>query len=288
MIRLRQLFFVLCGMMAMVSCDSSTDDDVRISASEYEAKDCFNYVNDNGTESLQPGAYYGFVFDYVSATYSIVVKGLSDGNTLYPDFVAEGIKWSYSGPWKSSHATNVRAKTIDGSVMPAIMELNIHVLDRVTNGKLDPVYQIDMTFDNGVTFVTYPVQMNYYGTTTVSAQGVKEFKTKESTYVLTIDRQTRKATVNVNNARFAENMPVGMNMVFKDIDFTVTKKTIELESASLIPEIGGDPYPAFAISQLAGSFGLSDGMSFDFHCAAKGSDYSVNVKAKVLPQLMEE
>lgn len=284
---MKKINFLLCvsTLLAMASCNTSDDDNTLKMTFEYASKDCFTYMNNNGETSFREGASFGFMYDYGAHTMSMGVKGLNDGETQYPDFYLDNLKWSYDGAWKTTRQGNVNVRAT--GAMPEVTNVEIRMLDRMVNGFINPVYQINMSFDNGVSFAVYPKTMTYFGNTVVSAAGVEDFKTKESSYVVTLDPKKQNASLQVKNARFATNMPAGMNMTFNDIDFTATMQALNLTCDALIPEIGGDPYPSFAISQLNGRFGLSSGMMLNFHCAAMGRDYTVAAEGAVLIELLE-
>ncbi len=91
------------------------------------------------------------------------------------------------------------------------------------------------------------------------------FTDTESTYLIEFDEAKEVATVTINNARFAAQMPA-LTMVFNGVSVELTKLGYKLRAQSLIPEIGGVPYPKYEINALVGEFTYTIGGQMNFDC----------------------
>lgn len=271
---------LLPALILLAGCSSS--DSSYVLTQYYNAEDCFNAVTTaSGTEYVS-GTDYAFEYDYTNNVVTVHVTGLSDATAVYPAFKLKNLKWDYIDGWKTTVVNNLTPESNGSGTVPQISTFELRVLDRVLSGNPDPVYYVAFTMSDGTSFVTFPREMRYFGRTIVSAEGTPDFISTESSYVLKLYPDKSEAAIEVDNARFAAAMPVGMNMMFNGIGFSCTRNYVTVNKDNLIPEIGGDPYPAFGISQLAGNFNLVSGMKLNFHCGAMGKDYTVMAECSVI------
>lgn len=63
-----------------------------------------------------------------------------------------------------------------------------------------------------------------------------------------------------------EKMPA-MDIVLKNIPFTMRGTTAYFEIDNIVPESNDTPYPAFRISNLKGELDFGAGLDLDFDCA---------------------
>ena len=71
-----------------------------------------------------------------------------------------------------------------------------------------------------------------------------------------------------------------LNLEFPDVPYKIENGKVVLEAANLTPEYNGMPFPSFPISKLKATIDYSKGMTLDFHCGYRGSDYTVNIECK--------
>lgn len=69
-------------------------------------------------------------------------------------------------------------------------------------------------------------------------------------YIIRIDRSTKTANLEINGAKFAAMMPP-QNMVFPNLDIIFAREGFELQAESLIPTIGGTPYPDYEVTDVS-------------------------------------
>ncbi len=282
---MNKTFLRLLGAVAavamMASC-SSSDDDMYLLTQYYGSAACFNVVTAaDGTVTMLDGADYALEYSYTNMRVNVRVASLKTPDHTYSLFALPQLVWYYDDNWKVTRSRDIVPAITGAESVPMVESFELSTLDRIIGVADAPVYSVNFKFADGTTVTTLPRSMMYFGTTTVSAAGVDDFTSQSSSYSLDLDPAKGTATLHINNARFAETMPVGMNMDFKGIAFTVNGSTVELDCESLVPEIGGDPYPAFRISQLKGQFNVVSGATLQFHCGAMGRDYTVDAACTV-------
>lgn len=136
-------------------------------------------------------------------------------------------------------------------------------------------FEAETNTDVCLTFVPYEIVA---GGTTVVTGGPGRFTSNETTYNIYIDIESGKARLTVRNAKFAQNMPAVGDMVFADLDITYEDEGgYHLSSRSLVPTIGGVPYPSFAISNFYADVDLESmgDVDISFQCNAMGQNYTV-------------
>ncbi len=247
---------------------------------EQSYSNCINFVTDNltGEQNLSTEGSYTIKFNYTASTADISVKNLrltSDGSLI--NFDLTGLSWAYdSDGVKKISATSV-TPTSNGSALSGytVENLSFSMLDRYMNtGEYIPVINMSMTINGEYALVVVPSQLVYFGSTVVTTLASGSIYTNDIPYYLiNFDASTQTASIGIVSAQFAEEMPE-MDMIFAGIDFTLAGTSFSLNCDSLIPTVGGTPYPDYEITDLSGWATYSGGGTLSFNCA---SAYSVQV-----------
>lgn len=276
-----RLLGAVAGVAMLVSCSSS--DDTYVLTQYYNSAANFNvFTAADGMVTMLDGADYTLEYDYTNMRVNVRIASFKTPEHTYSLFALPGLVWSYDNSWKTTRSRDIVPAITGVESVPMVDLFELSTLDRKITVYDAPVYSMSFKFADGTSVVALPRSMTYFGTTTVSAAGVEDFTSQSSNYTLDLDPAKGTAILHVTNARFAEAMPVGMNMDFKGITFSVNGSTVNLECDALVPEIGGDPYPAFGISQLKGQFNVVNGATLQFHCRAMGRDYTVDATCNVM------
>ncbi len=86
---------------------------------------------------------------------------------------------------------------------------------------------------------------------------------------------TRRLEISMKQAKFVGNMPMRLDIVLKNIPFTISGTTARWNVDAITPEIGGTPYPAFPITDLAGEYDFGDGLQMKFYCEPAPGGHSL-------------
>ena len=69
----------------------------------------------------------------------------------------------------------------------------------------------------------------------------------------TFDKTYKKVTININDVKFAENMPVKVNMTLNDITCNkLNKNSFEFSGENIVPTMGVAPVPTYTFTAIEG------------------------------------
>lgn len=291
----KQIWLALSAWMVcvigLVSCQGESSDIVD----DQTLGHCLTVAKDVNTHAqVISRLSFAAQYNYSSNTVDLVVTGIvipkagSVDGQAFPKMVFSGLPWSYNKyGWKVVEVKNV-APTITGiSETPKFTNLQFLLLDAFDGEVYAPgiMYKFDMEYGESV------VEINgccMTGKTKSKANGavycpeddtaVKE--NQRPIYWVDFDFGTSKADIYIYNAKFLDKMPSLNMMVFEGVDFNVANGEFALACDALTPTYDGVPFPSFPISKLKGSINFSKGMSLEFHCDFRGTDYTVNFEGK--------
>lgn len=112
-----------------------------------------------------------------------------------------------------------------------------------------------------------PVETNtsFVGSVVVSEEGASDYYVKEDiTVVITAIHDTTLDFV-MNGVRFAENMPMTIDMGVEGVSYSVAGDTYSLSGDNIIPTAMGGPFDRFPIGDLSGEFN-TETMTLSFLC----------------------
>lgn len=213
-------------------------------------------------------------------TVTVTLHNIMANSTLYPEITLSNMKFSPDKESWGNVSETTPTVTTPGVVVTDFKMRWINrsgLLDNPNGNYPGLVYSFML---NSTTFVTGSTpKVVFAGTTTSTPEGGDAYTTNRPQYALSLDFANRKATIDVHHANFSAGMPE-LNMQFADIPFTIENmgKEIVLDNPSLIPSIGGTPYPSFPITELKGKFTPGTGFELQFICDFRGTPYTVKTK----------
>lgn len=284
------LLFSVVFASAFIACKTESSDLVDDQALSH----CLTVAKDVNTRSqVISRLSFSAQFNYTNNTADLSIVGMvlpkagSVTGQALPKMSFSNLPWSYNKDgWKVIDVENVSPSILGVSEVPKFKDFEFMVLD-VFDGEN---YMPGIFYDFDVVFGDSDVEVNgccMTGKTKSEADGVvycpeEDAAVKEEqrpTYWVDFDFSDSKADIYIYNAKFLGNMP-SLNMVFEDVDLSISAGEYVLSSESLIPTCAGVPFPSFPISKLKGTLDFSKGMSLEFHCDFRGTDYTVNFDGK--------
>lgn len=257
---------LLLGCLALASC-SGEEKNETITVQSFT--NAFVHVTDikDGTAAYYGNIRYEVRINYTQPSAEITIAGLklTDG-TSFPQFVISGLKVAIdSKGWIDISGENITPRIPGIASIPVIGKIKMRIYQRYIDTDYSPAFSMTMSLDNNYTIVSSYVNQYCYGTTVCSAEKGPRFETKSTTYKLLFNIETRCVTVMLNKAQFIAQMPA-MDMVFKNIPFTLQGNKAVFSIDKLIPEQGGTPAAGFPITDLTGSLDFGGDFNFSFKC----------------------
>lgn len=284
---------LLGSAMTLTSCLGSGKQEQIIT---YNYSDCFNVVTtlETGESEIRLSPSYSIEFSYYDSKATVTLNNISlPGLPGAISFKLEDLKFSFdkNGSY-IIQATNVTAKGYGEAYK--FNNFSLKFLDRVFNSSTRiPAYYINYTINNQYNVNVVSTSMYYFGTTDViNAEGVKDYSTEETYYILTLDPQEKKARLNYRQARFASNMPVTLNFTLRDLPFSVDRDGVKIQKAeATTPYIKDEtPNTSYNISELDLNVNTYNGGSLKFSCNPAGTgEFKVDASLSwITPTLQPE
>lgn len=272
--------------LIMASCNSSSN---YVEPMQVSPGGCYNTVTDvtSGTTTHPTNIGYNFEFDYTDNLVTVTISGLKLGDVTYPAMKLSNITWGIDNAgWRVAAGTNVVPEIQGYGEVPVFASFKLSVLDRILGQNYLPIIVVSYTIDDKYTVTTIPRVLSYFGKTTITnlADG-KKFETDATWYQLEMNPEKNLATLYVNGAKFAFEMPA-MDMSFGDLNFIASGERVTFDKDALTPGLkqGASyvPMSAFPITDLGGQLMVKGTMDLRFKCDAKGASYEVIASCGVL------
>jgi len=256
--------FLCC--MALTSCGN--DDKVE-TITVQTLNNAFAHVTDivDGTAAYYGNIRYEVRINYTNPSAQIAIAGLklTDG-TAFPQFVISGLKVAIdSKGWIEISGENITPQISGVSYIPTIGSIKMRIYQRYVGTDYTPAFCLSMTLDKKYTIVSSYVNQYCYGTTVCTAEKLPKFETIGTNYKLSFNIETRCVTITLKKAQFIAQMPA-MDMVFKNIPFTLQGTKAVFSIDKLIPEQGDTPAAGFPITDLEGALDFGGNFEFGFKC----------------------
>lgn len=280
-IKILGMLLCLAGVTATLpSCNDSDGSDYVTTQS---IPGFFNNYTDipTGEVATASGVSYTLDFNYTQNIVKVVINGLRlpDG-TSYPSLTFDGLPWTLNSKgWKEINVSDIVPSGGNFAAPPHFNSFKFELLDRVIGQTYYPCVNCTYVINNRYSVRSIMSNQIEAGTTKSTSPEGTEFETEDPLYAIALNPVTSLASITINNAVFAANMPP-LNMTFEEIPYTVNGENITLRCGSLVPKIGGTPYPSFPITDLEGVITLTEGMGLKFKCEVKGELYSVDVQCR--------
>jgi hypothetical protein len=265
--QIKLMAVLLLMSAAMVSCTSD-----KVNSMTRNISNCFGVVTNN-----TDGSVYTAIG--MSCKLYINLDESTADITLY-DFQAtssssKGSLTLSNIPWNVNTDGSLG---IDQSVIANngnITNFKLVYVNRYIGSYNLPVLRVSFTYSNAYDVVLYQEQYVYVDNSTVVttiATGTTYSPDPNTQYVVTLNPQTKTASLYIDGAQFAQNMQA-VQMTFKDINYEYVTDGYVLNSDSLIPESNSTPYPQYTITSLTGNANLAGPTTIGFTCA---DTYRVN------------
>lgn len=259
-------FFTLAIVVLLSSCSNNDDVDT---ITEQTIPGCFAYVTDiaNGPSAYYTGLGYKIRLNYSAPSAEVTVSGLklTDGTSL-PTFTLSNLDFTIDKDgWVVVSGENLYTAPIYSSALSTIISrFKMRLYQRMLDQSYVPAISVNMTVDQQYSVVSTLPGQTCFGTTASTATGV-DFKTTSTVYQMAFNTDTRCADLSIYGAQFMDRMPA-MDIVIRNIPFRIENGKAVLEIASVTPESGGTPYPAFPITNLKGTMDFGGSFALDFNC----------------------
>lgn len=224
--------------------------------------------------SIIPNVRYQIAVFPDDKTFDVTILGLSTAATSggSPVVLSSLPYMTLPDGTLKADVTNIIA---DGDIM-RFRKLSLHCpAPGATTSPDGNIFSLEMETWAKDEITVIPTTIICRGITEVALPGTDTFRSADTFYTITIAPDGQTADLIVSNARFAQNMPSVGDMLFASLAVTFEDGGYELKSTSLIPSIGGVPYPAFAITDLDIDVDLSSDADIEFSCGALGRSYRV-------------
>lgn len=284
---------IAAAAVTMTSCLGTSEQEQKMT---YNYTDCFNVVTtkSTGETEIRVSPAYSFEFEYVSGKATVTLTNISlPGVNGSLSFKLEDLKFSYD---KNG---NYIIQGIDlvpkgNGAAYTFNNFSLKFLDRIMDNSLRiPAYYINYTINNEYTVNVVGTNNYYFGTTEVSDGSEKEpFSTIDTYYVVKLDPQSKKSTIDFKRARFSDKMPMSLNFTLRDLPFTVTKDGYTIDRAeATTPFVNNEtPNNSYDITNLHLSAITYTGGTMTFNCnPPKMGEFAVKASlAWMTPNLTPE
>lgn len=262
---LHYLTSLVVACLLLTSCDDDNKGNQTIT--EQTLPNCFAYVTDiaDGPAAYYTGLAYKVRLNYTEPSAEVTVSGLklTDG-TSYPSFTLSGLKFSIDKDgWIVLSGENLQPSGIAASL--DVSRFSMRLYQRIVGSAYSPAFSVSMNIDGRYSVSSAFASQACFGITTSKSSSFSTFETKETQYALAFNTETRCVTISIVKAQFMEKMPA-MDIVLKNIPFTMRGTTAYFEIDNIVPESNNTPYPAFPISNLKGELDFGAGMDMTFDC----------------------
>ncbi len=231
----------------------------------------FNYVKtDGGNDQVFDAPVYKVEFENNSKTATVVMSNIRFSQGQTPGtYQLSGLNWQYDGSAPvPTRVIKVKSPHCDTATPYTFSDLEIvwRETTDIDGGKYEG-FSMEYTVDNNMHVTVLPYETMYTGSTeTVNVTAGSTFTSTSTIYTVTLRPATFTADIVVSKAAFAANMPALGDMLFPGVTLKLENGGFKMSCESLIPSIGGTPYPRFQITNLSGDCDLSDDMELVFDC----------------------
>ncbi len=269
---MNKIFGAFCALLVLVmaSCDPSSSGET---IQEQTFPSCFVNVTDiaDGTNTVYTQVGYKLTLNYTNNTADLLVSNLRlPDETAYPAMTLKNMPISYDKEgWIIVKGTAVSPEMTGVGNKPLFDSFELRLLGRIAGGSYVPALVMQYTIDG-----RYSVASSFAGqlllgktkSVLVGSDPAQTFETDESSYELLFDFTKKTLKMTINNAKFLDKMPNGMNIVLKDIPFTMSGATAHWNVDAIKPYLADVPQENFPITDMVGNLNFGSGMTMRFTC----------------------
>lgn len=276
----RVLSLAVIALMCLTSCDNNKNNDT---VTEQSLPGFFAIVEDITSNATAVYSNVGYMvrLNYTNLTADVQISGLKlpDG-TSYPTMSLTGLSWSSGNQgWKVIKGTNVQPSGVTNAPVFNSFQLSIYErIVEVSGGQsYEPGVCANFTVNSIYRVLSSYVPQALYGKTTSKAESGSLFESYATEYVVNFNTDTRLLNIQMNGARFDQNMPASFNIELRNIPVTVRGGALTFDVAAITPYINDTPFEAFPITELKGDFNPANGLDFTFICTPRTASGSYTV-----------
>lgn len=281
------LSLALIALMGATSCNDKNEADT-ITRTDFTSFFANVQNISTGVDACYSNVGYSVYLNYTKLTADVTISGLRlpDG-TQYPTMTINNLPWNIdANGCKVVQGSNI-TPTIGGFAnVPLIGNFTMNIFDRIiTTDSGQPAYSpgvcVKMLINDRFSVTSSYSPQTLFGTTASKSETTgKTFTTGATSYQVKFNADTRRLTIMMNNARFAEEMTRGFNIELRDIPVTFRGTSLEFDVEAITPYIGDTPFEQFPITNLKGGFDMAKGLNFEFDCAPRTMPGSFEVDVK--------
>lgn len=255
-----------CGV-SVTSCGG--EDDPQANLVDAITPSSFSYVVDSdGIGRVFSGPTYRVTFDDDHKTAVVRMENVRwSDNMSASNYSYSDVAWKFNPDNKARVIDAARALP-DAAGAPEITDMEITMYEPVEmdGGLQMNGLSVSYTAAGEYEVTNIPYRTIFIGASeTVNEADNTSFVTTEMNYVIDINPDKMTAVMKVENASFAESMPV-MDMEFAGLKVTPEKGGFSLSAEQLVPTIGGTPYPRFNVTNLEMKVDLQGQSELVFNC----------------------
>lgn len=263
------LLSLFSASILMSSCNLGNDNEDNYQTGTYT---CANLVIPANGESFATKASYNMTYYFLSGTAALSTSNLSLGYStvsfMSSQMPCETRLYNVDGKTKDVTTFSGGMANDNGVVIQNIKGFTSSIVNLVDDnlplmpgfpfiGRIPLVVTYTANYD--YTVKTFMPDAVYTGTTTIMTQGSENapFNNSGILYRVAFSEDLKKANVFVYNGRFAENMPVTMNFMLKDLEVEYTRNGYIISGKDLIPMIPeGNDYTDYGQAYVFNNFEL--------------------------------
>lgn len=269
---MNKIFGAFCALLALAvaSCIPSGSGET---VEEKTFPSCFVNVTDiaDGTNTVYTQVAYQLTLNYTNNTADLLVSNLRlPDETTYPTMTLKNMPISYDKEgWIIVKGTAVSPEMTGVGNKPLLDNIEIKLLNRYSDLGYVLALLIQYTINGRYSVASSFAGQLLFGKTKsvlVGSDPAQTFETDESNYELLFDFTKKTLKMTINNAKFLDKMPNGMNIVLKDIPFTMSGATAHWNVDAIKPYLADVPQENFPITDMVGNFNFGSGMTMRFTC----------------------
>lgn len=232
---------VMIASMALTSCLDNDTENRQETTVSYGGDYCFNYVTDmqDGSSFISTAPQYTFVIDITNSKVNTAmtnVKLMSDASGLafkLPEmnltFSSNEYRYGCSGINLTPEGSS--SQYVFDSFSFSTVERNIKFPSGI---QYAPIYDIRFTVNGRYNVVTYPTTYYLLGTTEATRQATdseeeSSYSYDESIVAVAINAESMKASLRIEQARFASSMP-GTALTIENLPVTFNRSGFTIDT----------------------------------------------------------
>lgn len=248
------------SMMAITSCDK---DNAGETIYRYPFTSCYAVVTDlsnNNTQTISSPVSISMDANWTTGKAEMTISGIEIGGSSYPAMTTSKTDWQLLDNMTWGEVTGSTVGTLATGAQVLLSgfkfdwadraDLTAKLIEKDPTLKYDPAVSFSYVIDGKYKVAGARHPFRIAGETTSTPAGGEGFTSNVSLYTVSLDFINKVASIKVQNASFAQGMPL-MEMEFPGIAYSIDENAVvSLSCDALTPTMGGVPMPNYPISDL--------------------------------------